>query len=59
MAGIRSVSRLFTVRSLSNVLRRGYADEMSFTFASGNSVRLKYTFYKNSEIAVFIILGVL
>lgn len=39
MAGIRSVSRLLGVRPLSNLLRRGYADEMNFTFAAGNSVR--------------------
>ncbi|KAF7280548.1 ATP synthase, delta subunit [Rhynchophorus ferrugineus] len=38
MAAIRSMSRLLTLRNLSTTLKRGYADEMSFTFASGNQV---------------------
>nr|CAI5820983.1 unnamed protein product [Callosobruchus analis] len=38
MAALRSVSRLLTRRGLSTTLKRGYADEMSFTFAAGNQV---------------------
>lgn len=42
MAAIRSVSRLLAVRPLTRVVARGYADEMSFTFAAGNSVRVAF-----------------
>lgn len=42
MAAIRSMSRLLTLRNLSTTLKRGYADEMSFTFASGNQVYNQY-----------------
>ncbi|XP_050300896.1 ATP synthase subunit delta, mitochondrial [Anthonomus grandis grandis] len=38
MAAMRSMSRLLTSRALNSTIRRGYADEMSFTFASGNQV---------------------
>lgn len=38
MAAIRSVGRLLAVRPLTRVVTRGYADEMNFTFAAGNSV---------------------
>ncbi|CAH1960559.1 unnamed protein product [Acanthoscelides obtectus] len=38
MAALRSVSRLLTRRCLGTTLKRGYADEMSFTFAAGNQV---------------------
>lgn len=39
MAALRSVSRLLTSRTLNTVAKRGYADEMSFTFAAGNQVK--------------------
>lgn len=38
MAAIRSISGLLGVRSLRRIATRGYADEMSFTFAAGNNV---------------------
>ncbi|XP_044267586.1 ATP synthase subunit delta, mitochondrial [Tribolium madens] len=38
MAALRGVSRLLTRRALNTVTKRGYADEMSFTFAAGNQV---------------------
>ncbi|KAJ8917478.1 hypothetical protein NQ315_005525 [Exocentrus adspersus] len=38
MAAIRSMSRLLSRKSLNTAIKRGYADEMSFTFAAGNQV---------------------
>ncbi|XP_066255313.1 ATP synthase subunit delta, mitochondrial [Euwallacea similis] len=38
MAAVRSMSRLLTRRTVSTTAKRGYAEEMSFTFASGNQV---------------------
>lgn len=38
MAAIRSFSRLLANRSMNTIVRRGYADEMSFTLAAGNQV---------------------
>jgi len=38
MAAVRSFSRLLTRSSVNNIAKRGYADEMSFTFAAGNQV---------------------
>ncbi|ENN79996.1 ATP synthase subunit delta, mitochondrial-like [Dendroctonus ponderosae] len=38
MAAMRSVSRLLSSRALSTTVKRGYAEEMSFTFASGNQI---------------------
>ncbi|EFA04639.1 ATP synthase subunit delta, mitochondrial [Tribolium castaneum] len=38
MAALRGVSRLLTRRALNTAPKRGYADEMSFTFAAGNQV---------------------
>ncbi|XP_045471507.1 ATP synthase subunit delta, mitochondrial [Harmonia axyridis] len=35
---LRSVSRLLSNRAINQVYKRGYADEMSFTFAAGNKV---------------------
>ncbi|ERL83640.1 hypothetical protein D910_01390 [Dendroctonus ponderosae] len=40
MAAMRSVSRLLSSRALSTTVKRGYAEEMSFTFASGNQARV-------------------
>lgn len=38
MAAVRSAVRLLAVRPLARIATRGYADEMNFTFAAGNSV---------------------
>ncbi|KAJ3654954.1 hypothetical protein Zmor_014104 [Zophobas morio] len=38
MAAMRCVSRLLTRRTINTISTRGYADEMSFTFAAGNQV---------------------
>ncbi|CAG9858968.1 unnamed protein product, partial [Phyllotreta striolata] len=38
MAAMRSMSRLLFSRSFQTTVKRGYADQMSFTFASGNQV---------------------
>ncbi|KAB0798360.1 hypothetical protein PPYR_09353 [Photinus pyralis] len=45
MAAVRSISRLLSQRSVSQIVRRGYADEMSFTFAAGNQV-----FYESASV---------
>ena len=45
MATVRGISRLFSQRSLNHILKRGYADEMSFTFAAGNQV-----FYEGAAV---------
>ncbi|XP_018575145.1 ATP synthase subunit delta, mitochondrial [Anoplophora glabripennis] len=45
MAAIRSMSRLLTRRTINTAIKRGYADEMSFTFAAGNQV-----YYDNKSV---------
>jgi len=45
MAAVRSFSRLLAQRSVSRLITRGYADEMSFTFAAANQV-----FYDSASI---------
>ena len=53
MAAIRSASRLLTSRTLTNVVKRGYADEMSFTFAAGNSVFYDAASVKQVDVPSF------
>ncbi|KAF5299963.1 hypothetical protein FQA39_LY11336 [Lamprigera yunnana] len=53
MAAVRSMSRLLTQRSLSQVLRRGYAEEMSFTFAAGNQVFYNAQSVKQVDVPSF------
>nr|CAH7745925.1 unnamed protein product [Callosobruchus chinensis] len=53
MAALRSVSRLLTRRGLSTTLKRGYADEMSFTFAAGNQVYYDAQAVKQVDVPSF------
>ncbi|KAK4879333.1 hypothetical protein RN001_007479 [Aquatica leii] len=53
MAAVRSMSRLLSQRSINQVLRRGYADEMNFTFAAGNKVFYNASTVKQVDVPSF------
>ncbi|KAF5285662.1 hypothetical protein FQR65_LT13092 [Abscondita terminalis] len=53
MAAVRSMSRLLSQRSVNQILRRGYADEMSFTFAAGNQVFYNAVAVKQVDVPSF------
>ncbi|KAJ8935979.1 hypothetical protein NQ318_000849 [Aromia moschata] len=53
MAALRSVSRLLTRRALNTTVKRGYADDMSFTFASGNQVYYSAQAVKQVDVPSF------
>ncbi|XP_023017741.1 ATP synthase, delta subunit [Leptinotarsa decemlineata] len=52
MAAVRSVSRLFSLRSLTTTAKRSYAD-MSFTFAAGNQVYYDAKSVKQVDVPSF------
>ncbi|CAH1102266.1 unnamed protein product [Psylliodes chrysocephalus] len=53
MAAIRSMSRLLFSRSLQTTARRGYADQMNFTFAAGNQVFYNAMSVKQVDVPSF------
>lgn len=53
MAHIRFVSSLLTRPAFNKVVWRGYADEMSFTFAAGNQVFYNATSVKQVDVPSF------
>lgn len=55
MAAVRSFSRLLTRSSLNNIAKRGYADEMNFTFAAGNQVQCMQLTFKTESLMLFVI----
>lgn len=53
MAAIRNFSRLLTRQTFNTISRRGYADEMSFTFAAGNQVFYEKASVKQVDVPSF------
>ncbi|XP_060517377.1 ATP synthase subunit delta, mitochondrial [Cylas formicarius] len=53
MATLRSVSRLLSNKAITNTLKRGYAEEMSFTFAAGNQVYYDSQSIKQVDVPSF------
>ncbi|KAJ8971104.1 hypothetical protein NQ314_000886 [Rhamnusium bicolor] len=53
MAAMRSLSRFLSCRTLNTSVKRGYADEMSFTFAAGNQVYYDAKAVKQVDVPSF------